>query len=112
METGIIILLGLIVIHTILGRTLGRVSITMPMFFVIAGAIAGANGLGWISFGLEAYEVETLTELTLALLLFADAATLEFIQVKDDAQMPSRLLFIAFPLVVLGGATGLPYFSN
>lgn len=46
---------------------------------------------------LEAHQVELLTELTLALLLFADAASLQFNQVKDDAQMPGRLLLIAFP---------------
>ena len=103
METGIVIILVLIVIYTILGHALGRISITMPMFFVIGGAIVGDNGLGWISIPLDASEVETLTELTLALLLFADAASLDFNQVKDDAQMPGRLLLIAFPLVFLTG---------
>lgn len=104
MDTGIVILLALVVIYTILGHFLARIWISMPMFFVIAGAIVGPNGLGWTSFGLEATAVETLTELTLALLLFADAATLDFNRVKDDAKMPGRLLFIAFPLVVLMGA--------
>ena len=104
METGIVILLALVVIYTIMGHTLGRIWITMPMFFVVAGAIIGPNGLGWLSFGMEALDVEILTELTLALLLFADAATLDFNQVKDDAQMPGRLLFIGFPLTVLMGA--------
>jgi len=104
METGIVVLLALVVIYTLLGHTLGRIWITMPMFFVIAGAIVGPHGLGWITFGLETSEIETLTELTLALLLFADAATLDFDQVKDDAKLPGRLLFIGFPLVVLSGA--------
>jgi NhaP-type Na+/H+ or K+/H+ antiporter len=104
METGIVVLLVLVVIYTVLGHTLARIWITMPMFFVIAGAIAGPQGLGWISFGLEPLEIETLTELTLALLLFADAATLDFNQVKDDVKLPGRLLFIGFPLVVVFGA--------
>ena len=103
METGIVVLLVLVVIYTLLGHTLRRIWITMPMFFVIAGAIVGPHGLGWITFGLETSEIETLTELTLALLLFADAATLDFDQVKDDAKLPGRLLFIGFPLVVLVG---------
>jgi NhaP-type Na+/H+ or K+/H+ antiporter len=96
-------LLALAVIYTILGHTLAQIWISMPIFFVIMGAIVGPNGLGWTSFGLESSAVETLTELTLALLLFADAATLDFNQVKDDVQMPGRLLFVAFPLVVLMG---------
>lgn len=104
MEIDIIVLLALTVIYTILGHVLGRFSVTMPIFFVITGAIVGRYGLGWITFPLEAYQVELLTELTLALLLFADAASLQFNQVKDDAQMPGRLLIIAFPLIVLLGA--------
>jgi len=104
MEIGIVVLLALVVIYTILEHTLGRIWISMPMFFVIAGAIVGPNGLGWISFGMEASNVKMLTELTLALLLFADAATLDFNQVKDDAKLPGRLLLIGFPLTVLLGA--------
>jgi NhaP-type Na+/H+ or K+/H+ antiporter len=104
METGIVILLALVVVYTIFGYTLGRIWVSMPMFFVIAGALVGPNGLGWASFGLEATAVETLTELTLALFLFADAATLDFNKVKEDAKMPGRLLLVAFPLVVLLGA--------
>ena len=108
MITGIALFFALIVIYTIMGYALGRISITMPMFFVIGGAIVGANGLGWISFGLETSEVETLTEVTLALLLFADAATLKYGEVRDDAKLPGRLLLLAFPLVVvLGGLSGI-----
>ena len=104
MEIGIIVLLALVVIYTILGHSLARVWITMPMFFMIAGAITGPHGLGWISFGWDTSNVETLTELTLALLLFADAATLDFNQVKEDIKMPGRLLLFGFPLTVLMGA--------
>jgi len=113
MVNGIAIFFALIVIYMVFGYALGRISITMPMFFVIGGAIIGAEGLGWISFGLEASEVETLTEVTLALLLFADAATLKFGEVRDDAKMPGRLLVIAFPLVLLFGAlTGFILFPS
>jgi NhaP-type Na+/H+ or K+/H+ antiporter len=104
METGIIVLFALVVIYTILGHSLARIWISMPMFFVITGAIVGPHGLGWMSIGLDTPDVETLTELTLALLLFADAASLDFNQVKEDTKMPGRLLFVAFPLVVLVGA--------
>jgi NhaP-type Na+/H+ or K+/H+ antiporter len=104
MDTGIVILLALVVVYTLLAHRLSRISITMPIFFVVGGAIFGANGLGWITFSITNPQVEILTELTLALLLFADAATLEFRQVRDDAQLPERLLGIAFPLIVLAGA--------
>ena len=104
MITGIGLFFALIVIYTIMGYALGRISITMPMFFEIGGAIIGAEGLGWISFGVENSEVEALTEVALVLLLFADAATLKFGEVRDDAKLPGRLLVIASPLIVLFGA--------
>ena len=108
MEIGIIVLLALVVIYTILGHTLARIWITMPMFFVIAGAIAGPHGLGWISFGLEAPDVETLIELTLALLLFADAATLNFNQVREDAKLPGPVYSGSVDQVIGNSVEELP----
>ncbi|NTW41468.1 MAG: sodium:proton antiporter, partial [Cellulomonadaceae bacterium] len=45
-----------------------------------------------------------ITEITLALLLFADAATVRFRDVEDDASLPSRLLFIGLPLTIALGS--------
>lgn len=104
MEQGIVLFFVLIVLYTLFALWLGRYSITMPMVFVILGALTGPDGLGWTDFSLGTTGVETLTEITLALLLFADAATLSFRQVRDDASLPARLLFIGLPLVILVGA--------
>jgi NhaP-type Na+/H+ or K+/H+ antiporter len=104
METGLVLFLILVVGYALFSLWLGRFSVTMPMVFVIIGALTGANALGWIRFSLTAPDVETLTEVTLALLLFADAATLNFNQVKDDANLPGRLLLIGMPLIILLGA--------
>jgi sodium/hydrogen antiporter len=43
------------------------------------------------------------TEITLALLLFADAATVRFRDVEGDTLLPRRLLFIGLPLTVVLG---------
>jgi NhaP-type Na+/H+ or K+/H+ antiporter len=104
METGLALFFGLVVLYTIVALWLGRFSITMPMVFVVLGALTGAHALGWIEFSLTAPDIETLTEVTLVLLLFADAATLDFNQVRDDVNLPGRLLLIGMPLIILLGS--------
>jgi len=113
METGLVLFFGLVVVYTLYALWLGRFSITMPMVFVVIGALTGAHALGWIQFSLTAPDVESLTEVTLALLLFADASTLNFTQVKDDTSMPGRLLLIGLPLtILLGGLTAFSLFPG
>jgi NhaP-type Na+/H+ or K+/H+ antiporter len=98
MPTGVAIFFGLVVVYGAVAVWLGRFSITMPIIFVAVGALLGPRGL------VPSKDAELLTEMTLALLLFADASTLHFREVRDDARLPGRLLFIAMPLVVvLGG---------
>lgn len=104
METGLILMLALIVIYALIASWLGRASITMPMFFVVLGALFGAYAINWFQFSISSSTVEILIELTLGLLLFADASTLNFNQVRDDPGLPGRLLLITLPLVILLGA--------
>ena len=48
--------------------------------------------------------------MTLALLLFSDAATVRLREVEGDARLPSRLVFVGLPLtVVLGALLGMPW---
>ena len=113
MEAGLAIFFGLIVLYAALAVWLGRHSITMPMLFVAIGALSGAYVLNLLPFSITTKNVETLTEVTLALLLFADASTLDFRQVRDDAALPGRLLLIAMPLIILlGGLVALGLFPE
>ena len=106
MPAGFAIFLGLIVVYGAVA-VVGRFSITMPIIFVAVGAILGPQG--WVT----ARDAELLTEMTLALLLFADASTLDFRQVRDDARLPGRLLLIAMPLVIaLGGLVAYGLFPG
>jgi NhaP-type Na+/H+ or K+/H+ antiporter len=58
-------------------------------------------------------DAESLTEITLAILLFADASTLDFSKVRDDARLEGRLLLIGFPLtVVFGGLAAYALFPQ
>ncbi len=94
----------LIVIYAALAVRLGRWSITMPMVFVVAGFLLGPGGTGLLPISPELEGVKEITEITLALLLFADASTLNLGSVRDDAALPGRLLLLALPLIILLGA--------
>ena len=107
MSTGLAVFFGLVVLYGAVSVWLGRFSVTMPIVFVIVGALLGSKGL------VTAQSAELLIEMTLALLLFADASTLAFRQVRDDAGPPARLLLIALPLVVvLGGLIAYALFPK
>src|SRR5215207_5836854 len=88
----------------VVAYTLDRWWITGPMVFVAAGAVLGPGGLDVLPFSLANETVLTITELTLALLLFSDASTVRLQEVEGDAGLPRRLLFVRLPLTVIAGA--------
>jgi NhaP-type Na+/H+ or K+/H+ antiporter len=107
MPTEMAIFFGLIVAYGAVSVLLGRFSITMPIIFVILGALLGSKAIFCSA------DAELLIEMTLALLLFADASTLAFRQVRDDPGPPARLLLIAMPLIVaLGGLVAYGLFPG
>ena len=98
------LLFFLVVLYSVITVRLDRMSVTMPLVFVLLSAIIGPYLLGWIHFPSSPLGVERLTEITLALLLFADASTLDFSKVRENAKLPARLLLIGLPLTVMFGA--------
>ncbi len=104
MSVGIAVLTISVVLYAALANKLGRWSITMPMVFVVIGFLLGPEGAGLLALSPDAESLKTFTEITLALLLFADASTLTFGQVVDDASLSARLLVIGLPLTMVLGA--------
>jgi len=104
MTTGIAIFAVLIVLYAALAAKLGRWSITMPMVFVAVGFLLGPSGAGLLAISPQTETVKRLTEITLALLLFADASTLKLEDVRDDAALSARLLTIGLVLTIAAGA--------
>ncbi|MGH2515995.1 MAG: cation:proton antiporter [Ktedonobacterales bacterium] len=108
MIPGLAILSVLIVLYAALALRLGNWSISMPMVFVAAGYALGPGGANLLVISPGAEEAKGLTEITLALLLFGDASTLNPRQVREDAKLPLRLLTIGLLLTIaLGTAVGL-----
>lgn len=104
MNVGIAILTLLIALYAAVADRLGRWSITMPMVFVLAGFVLGPGVTGMLPLSPNSETVKTLTEITLAVLLFADASTLQLSEVRRDARLPARLLGIGLPLTIICGA--------
>jgi NhaP-type Na+/H+ or K+/H+ antiporter len=72
--------------------------------FVIIGVVLGSYGLNWLPIRPGDEAIRVLTELTLALLLFADASTIDFSRLRHDAALPLRLLGGGLPLTIALGA--------
>jgi len=103
-ESGLAVFVVLLAIYGGIGILLGRWSITMPMVFVIIGVVLGVYGLNWLPIRPGDEAIRVLTEITLALLLFADASTIDFSRLRHDAGMPLRLLGGGLPLTMALGA--------
>jgi len=102
--TGLTVLAVVFAIYALMAGRLDRLSITAPMVFVVAGAILGPGGTNLLKVLLSNETSLALTEITLALLLFADAATVPFRDIEGDTSLPGRLLFIGLPLTVVLGS--------
>ena len=101
---GLTALAVVVIAYTLVASKLDRWWITGPMVFVAAGTILGPGGLDVLPFALGNETILTITELTLALLLFSDASTVQLEDVEGDAGLPRRLLFVGLPLTIVAGA--------
>ncbi|HXJ64860.1 MAG TPA: cation:proton antiporter, partial [Actinomycetota bacterium] len=110
---GATVLAGLFAVYAVFASRLDRMWITAPMVFVFAGALFGRYGLDWVHEPLSGEPVRSVTELTLALLLFADASTISLHEVEVDGGVPTRLLLLGLPLtMVLGTLVGMALFPS
>lgn len=82
---------------------LSRANIGGPLVFTAAGYVLANPDWGPLSVEYDAPAIHLIAELTLALLLFADASRVSLAEVWRDARLPARLLGLGLPLsVVLG----------
>ena len=101
--TGSAVLVGVFVVYGLLASRLERVFVSAPIFFLVAGVVLGSSGADMLPLDLDSETTLVITELTLGVLLFADAATVRLRDVEGDAHLPLRLLFIGLPLTIALG---------
>jgi NhaP-type Na+/H+ or K+/H+ antiporter len=82
---------------------LDRWRISAAMFFTTAGLLAGSV-LGIVELEVDGHEVKLLAEVTLTLVLFADASRISVRSLRSEYAVPLRLLGIGLPLTIAAGA--------
>ena len=91
-------------VYAVAARRLDRLSITAPIVMVAVGTVLGAGFLDVLPANVTTEAVRLVTDLTLALILFADASTVQLRQAEGDIGVPLRLLGIGLPLTIGLGA--------
>jgi NhaP-type Na+/H+ or K+/H+ antiporter len=106
--TVLVTLSAVLVAWALVSRRLERFSVTAPMVLILAGAVLGAGTAPLVSIDLSAEALRELIELTLAVLLFADATEVNARWLRRFGGADARLLAIGLPLTVAAGfAVGL-----
>jgi NhaP-type Na+/H+ or K+/H+ antiporter len=87
--------------------------VTPPMVYVLAGIILGSAGLGLVDIGLGQEGVRLLAEATLVIVLFSDASRIDLRVLRQEYQLPARLLGVGLPLTIAaGGGLALVLFGG
>jgi len=93
-----------IVFYGAFSAWLSKSVVSAPMVFVLAGLVTGSAGLGIFEVDIDNHVLEGFGELTLGLILFADAASTNSQKLIRENRIPKRLLLISLPLTILLGA--------
>lgn len=97
------ILAAFVFVYSITSGGLARTPISGAIVFTAFGLAFGPFGLGFLNMDVGMEGLSTLAELTLALVLFTDAANANLVVIKHSYRIPQRLLLIGLPLTILLG---------
>jgi NhaP-type Na+/H+ or K+/H+ antiporter len=103
MYENLAILAAFVFLYSISSKGLERTPINGAVLFTAFGLFLGPLGLGLLTLDIGAEQLSFLAELTLALVLFTDAANANMGVLKKSFHIPQRLLLIGLPLTILMG---------
>jgi len=89
--------------YSIIAGRLERSAISGPIVFVVSGLLMGPLVLGWFDGDVSRTELRVFADLTLALILFIDAANADLAILKRQFRIPSRMLIFGLPGVIFLG---------
>lgn len=101
-ETAILVVGGAVFAIVAVSGRLPNVWLTEPLVAMMIGVVIGALIIEPID--IEHPVVLTFLELTLALVLYGDAARIDVGRLRRDYTWPTRMLLVGLPLAMLGGA--------
>jgi NhaP-type Na+/H+ or K+/H+ antiporter len=91
------------VLWGLVGGRLERGDITAPIAFIALGLLAANEPLQLLDISPSSETVRAVAELTLALVLFSDASSVDLGALRRDTGVPARLLFLGLPLTIALG---------
>ena len=97
------ILAAAILVYSSVAGAVERTWISGPIVFTCFGLLLGPVGLDLLPWEADRETILNLAEVTLALVLFTDAASADMGVLKRIARLPARLLLIGLPLTILLG---------
>jgi NhaP-type Na+/H+ or K+/H+ antiporter len=97
------IVAGAVAAWSLFGARLERFSVSAPTAFVIVGLVVANRPLDLVDVSVRSSQLRTLAELTLAVLLFSDAARVNLRELRRDVGVPTRLLVMGLPLTIAFG---------
>jgi NhaP-type Na+/H+ or K+/H+ antiporter len=89
--------------YSIVAGRIERAAASGPIVFVFAGFILGPLGLGWFDGDISRTGLRVLADLTLATILFIDAANADLDILKRYFRIPSRMLLLGLPGAIFLG---------
>src|SRR5260370_33825108 len=101
-ETAAMLAAFLLIYSAIAGR-IERSWISGPIVFTGIGFILGPVGLGVLRINISGEGLRVLAEMTLAMVLFTDAANADFGVVRRNLALPERLLVMGLPFTIVLG---------
>jgi len=92
-----------LLVYAGVSRRLERSVVSSAMLFLTVGLLTGAKVLGWFDLKVNSGSVRALAEVTLTLVLFADASRIDLRALRKELSLPARLLGIGLPLTIVAG---------
>jgi NhaP-type Na+/H+ or K+/H+ antiporter len=92
-----------VLLYSSVGGGVERSSVSGPIVFTAFGLLVGPLGLGLLALEVNTELIRILAELTLALVLFTDAAGADLDVLHKTWGLPTRLLLLGLPLTILLG---------
>ena len=99
--------------YSIMGGGIERTPVNGAIVFTGFGLVFGPLGLNVLTLEADFHALSFLAEMTLALVLFTDAANANLRELEHSFHIPQRLLLIGLPLtIVLGVGAGVLLFDG
>ena len=103
MYLDLVIFAVFILIYSSVAGAVEKTWISGAIIFTAFGLLIGPVGIDLISFKADREAIRTLAELTLALVLFTDAAGADLGVLRETERLPIRLLLVGLPLTIVLG---------